>query len=71
LIEIKANEMKLVKIGDKVPRKWMTGAKSMLHELGGKKKKVKTSGGNTAYAYSRVKLVFAPHGAEQHFQGIP
>src|SRR5690606_25924256 len=56
LIEIMANQMKLVKMGDKVPRKWMTGAKTMLHEIGGKKKKVKTTSGNTVYAYSRVKL---------------
>lgn len=62
LLEIRASELKMVKIGEQLPRKWLNGAKSMLNDIGGKKKKVKTANGGGAYAYSRVKLIYAPLG---------
>lgn len=65
LVEIRAHELGLMKPGDKVPRKWMNAAKSMLHERGGQKKKVRTEAGSTAYIYSRVMIQFTPVGMEE------
>lgn len=64
LIEIRANELRLLKTGEKMSRKWMNGAKTMLHERGGAKKKVRTDAGSTAYIYSRVKLQYTPIGMD-------
>jgi len=66
LFETRAFEMGLVSFGDKIPAKWMNAAKSMLHEIGGKKKKIKLSAETSTYAYSRVKLVTTPLGLEHH-----
>lgn len=63
LVEVRAFELRLVKPGDSLSRKWINGAKHMLHERGGSKKKVR-AGKSTAYVYSRVRLIHAPIGME-------
>lgn len=63
LVEARAFELRLLTQGDRLPRKWLNGAKHMLHERGGAKKKVRV-GKSTSYVYSRVRLVHAPFGVE-------
>lgn len=67
LLEIQAHNMKLLKPGEVLPRRWASGAKGMLSDMGGAKKKIKV-GNSTAWGFSRVKLVFSPHGMDKQFQ---
>lgn len=64
LVEVQAQKLKLLRTGEPVPRKWKNGAKSMLHDLGGKKKKVRVGDGLTQYVYTRVMLQYAPFGVD-------
>lgn len=59
LIEIYAQQLKVVRQGEPVSRKWMNAAKTMIHERGGKKKKVRI-GRKSPYVYSRVRMVYNP-----------
>lgn len=55
LLTIRANELRMVKVGEEVPISFMRSAKHMLNELGGKKKKIRVDG-KTVWAYSRVRV---------------
>lgn len=60
LIEVLAQQLRVVKQGEPVPQRWMRAAKKMLDERGGKKKKVRMNGTATEYRYSRARLEYAP-----------
>lgn len=58
MVENYANQLKVVRPGEPVPRKWMNAAKRMVHERGGERKKVRLNAKTSAYVYSRVQLVY-------------
>lgn len=64
LVEMYANQLRVIRPGEPVPRKWMNAAKTMIHEKGGNRKKVRVSAKSSAYVFSRVKIQYHPVGLE-------
>lgn len=64
LIEVRAYELGLVKLGDSLSQKWLRGAKSMLAEKGAGKKKVRLPDGNSGYAFTRMRQIGSMIGSD-------